>query len=257
VEDDPFDRVAGRAIGVELADGSTHYGDIVISACDGRSTIFDLLEGRYVNDKVKTYYRELKTSQPLMQVSLGVARNFSGEPPMLDFPLHRPINLAGVPHDRLVLKHYAFDPTMAPPGKTVLTVWCAANYDFWKGLHQDREQYDAAKDRVAGQIITALNARYPGLRRKVETVDVATPITYERYTGNWRGAFAGWAMTTRKMTMMTGKGMSKKLPGLEQFYMIGQWVEPGGNVQLSAASGRDVIKDICREEDRAFVVRAE
>jgi len=49
--------------------------------------------------------------------------------------------------------------------------------------------------------------------------------------------------------------MSKTLPGLDGFYMIGQWVEPGGNVQLSAASGRDVIKEICRAEDRPFVAR--
>jgi len=35
--------------------------------------------------------------------------------------------------------------------------------------------------------------------------------------------------------------------------MIGQWVEPAGNVQLSAASGRDVIEMICRAARRPFV----
>jgi len=103
------------------------------------------------------------------------------------------------------MKHYAFDPTMAPPGKTVLSVWCEADYVFWKRLRTQADAYEAAKERVADQIIGALNARYPGLRSKVETVDVATPITYERYTGNWRGAFAGWSMSMRKMYMMTGE----------------------------------------------------
>jgi hypothetical protein len=59
-------------------------------------------------------------------------------------------------------------------------------------------------------------------------------------------------MTTRKMSMMVGRPMSKTLPGLDRFYMIGQWVEPGGNVELSAASGRDVIKDSCRAGDLVF-----
>ncbi len=108
---------------------------------------------------------------------------------------------------------------------------------------------------MAEQVIAALEARYPSLRQDVEVVDVATPVTYERYTANWRGAFAGWALTTRKMSMMMGKGMSKTLPGLDGFYMIGQWVEPGGNVELSAASGRDVIKDICGELEREFRAR--
>jgi len=44
------------------------------------------------------------------------------------------------------------------------------------------------------------------------------------------------------------------LPGLDRFYMAGQWVEPGGNVELSAASGRDVIADICRDEGVPFRV---
>jgi phytoene dehydrogenase-like protein len=244
---------AARAIGVELGDGSRHFGDIVISACDGRRTIFDLLDARFIDHTIGEYYRDFVPSKSILQVALGVARDFTGEPPMLDFPLRQPLDLAGVPHERLVLKHYAFDPTMSPPGTTVLSVWCEADYDFWKRLSADHEAYEAAKDRVAEQIIRALDDRYPGLRARVETVDVATPLTYERYTGNWRGAFAGWSMSMRKMFMMTGRGMRKTLPGLDNFYMIGQWVEPGGNVQLSAASGRDVMKDICRAEDRAFL----
>jgi phytoene dehydrogenase-like protein len=255
VEDVPNDGEAGRVVGVELVDGSRHYGDIVISACDGRSTIFDLLDARYVDDTVRSYYRDLVPSKSLLQVAMGVDQDFTGEPPMSSFPLRHPTNLAGIPHDRLVLKHYAFDPTLAPRGKTVLSVWCEADYVYWKRLRTQPEAYDAAKERVADHIIRALNARYPGLRSRVEITDVATPITYERYTGNWRGAFAGWSMSMRKMFMMTGRGMSKTLPGLDGFYMIGQWVEPGGNVQLSAASGRDVIKEICRAEDRPFAAR--
>jgi phytoene dehydrogenase-like protein len=135
-----------------------------------------------------------------------------------------------------------------------LSIWCEADYDHWKALRADRERYRAAKQEVAEQVIAALEGRYPGLRQDIEVVDVATPVTYERYTANWRGAFAGWALTTRKMSMMMGTGMDKVLPDLDGFYMIGQWVEPGGNVELSAASGRDVIKDICGERNQRFQV---
>jgi hypothetical protein len=47
--------------------------------------------------------------------------------------------------------------------------------------------------------------------------------------------------------------MAKTLPGLENFYLIGQWVEPAGNVQLSAASGRDLLEMICRADGKPFV----
>jgi phytoene dehydrogenase-like protein len=241
-----------RAVGVRLQDGSEHYADIVLSAADGRSTIFDMLEGRYVDETVRSYYSELLPASSVLKISLGVARDFSGEPTSIDFPLRQPIVLGNVPHDRLVLKHYCFDPTMAPPGKSALGVWCAADYGYWKGLHADREQYRAAKKEAADQVIAALDERYPGLRDAIEAVDVATPLTYERATANCRGAWSGWALTTRKVNMIMSQGMSKTLPGLDGFYMIGQWVEPGGGVDLSAASGRDVIKDICRLEGRSF-----
>ena len=38
--------------------------------------------------------------------------------------------------------------------------------------------------------------------------------------------------------------------------MIGQWVEPGGNIELAAGSGRDAIKDICKAEERPFLTAA-
>ncbi len=53
--------------------------------------------------------------------------------------------------------------------------------------------------------------------------------------------------------MMMGKGMDKTLPGLENFYMIGQWVEPAGNVELSAASGRNVVRLLCAADKQPFV----
>jgi hypothetical protein len=61
----------------------------------------------------------------------------------------------------------------------------------------------------------------------MDVVDIATLVTYQRYTGNWRGAFASCVSTTHKMSMMMGKGMEKTLPGLDNFYMIGQWSRAG------------------------------
>jgi phytoene dehydrogenase-like protein len=211
------------------------------------------LDGKFVSQKLRDNYQGgMMPCQSIVQVSLGVAMDFSDKPPMMNIPLAEPVWLGNIKHDRLVLKHYCFDPKMAPEGKSTLSIWCAADPDYWRWLRKDKKRYRRHKDEVVEVIIDALERRFPGLREAVEVVDVATPVTYERYTGNWRGAFAGWALTNRKMSMMMGKGMDKTLPGLENFYMIGHWVEPGGNVELSCASGRDVIKDICHQADLPF-----
>ena len=242
-----------HAIGLKLEGGENVYGDIAISAADGHQTVYNLLNGRYVNNKITDVYEGGMTpSKSILQVSFGVALDFSDQPPMVNIPLDSPVWLGNVRHDRLVLKHYCFDPTMAPPGKSVLSLWCEADYAYWQWLRRDMTRYDQHKAEVAEVILKCLEKRYPGLSTAVEVIDVATPTTYERYTGNWRGAFAGWAMTTRKMSMMMGIGMDKTLPGLEGFYRIGHWVEPGGNVELSCASGRDVIKDICETLNQEF-----
>jgi phytoene dehydrogenase-like protein len=240
------------AMGVRLTDGAEHRADIIISAADGHATIFDMLEGRYINDTIRGYYDELPIFKPVVQVSLGVARDLSNEPHMISYPLESPITVAGEPRERITVKHYCYDDTLAPEGKSVVVVLFNSDYDYWKALRQERERYDAEKRDIAIKVINQLGKRFPGIERQVEVVDVATPITTERYTGNWQGSIEGWLPTTENAHMLTGKGMEKTLPGLANFYMIGQWVEPGGGLPPAAMSGRQAIQMICREDGRPF-----
>ena len=46
---------------------------------------------------------------------------------------------------------------------------------------------------------------------------------HNRYTGNWRGSFEGWMISMDAWDLR----MKKTLFGLSDFYMVGQWVEPG------------------------------
>jgi len=82
----------------------------------------------------------------------------------------------------------------------------------------------------------------------VEICDVSTPITFERYTGNWKGSGVGWDCTTENIFMP----MRKNLPGLKNFYMAGQWVEPGGSISTVAVSGRNVIQLVCKKDKKPF-----
>ena len=49
-----------------------------------------------------------------------------------------------------------------------------------------------------------------------------------------------------------GAHMDNTLPGLDNFYMAGQWVEPGGGVPTAAMSGRNVAKAVCVGEREDF-----
>ena len=54
-----------HAVGIKLADGTEYHADIIISAADGRTTIFDMLEGRYTDDKIKELYDNPSLTPPL------------------------------------------------------------------------------------------------------------------------------------------------------------------------------------------------
>ena len=116
------------------------------------------------------------------------------------------------------------------------------------------ERYEAEKKEIAIKVIDQLERRLPSIAEQVEVVDVSTPMTVERYTGNWQGSQEGWLITTETLGMVMGKGMEKTLPGLDDFYMAGQWVEPGGGVPTVAASGRGVIKTICKKDGKKFSI---
>jgi phytoene dehydrogenase-like protein len=241
-----------RAVGVRLADGTEHRADVVISAADGHATIFDMLGGKYVDDKIRGYYDELPIFQPIIQVSLGVARDLSDQPHNVIYPLEEPITVAGEAREHMGIKHFCYDPTMAPEGKSAIVVVFESNYGYWKNLAEDRERYEAEKTEIGIQVVRQLEKRFPGLTGQIEAIDVATPLTYERFTGNWQGSMEGWRITTETMGMAMGNGMDKTLPGLDRFYMAGQWVEPGGGLPPAATSGRRVIKMICEADEKPF-----
>jgi phytoene dehydrogenase-like protein len=242
-----------RAVGVRLSDGAEYRADVVISAADGHTTLFKMLEGKYVNAKLQGYYDRWPIFPPIVQVSLGIKRDLAAMPHTLLVMLETPVLVAGKERQQIGLRHFCYDPTLAPAGKSVVTSMFASNHAYWQTLAADRAQYAAEKQRAAAAVIAALDRRYPGIAADVEVVDVATPLTTARYTGNWQGPMKGWLITPENIGMIAGKGMGQTLPGLENFYMAGQWVEPGGGVPTAAMSGRKLIRKLCKRDKRKFV----
>jgi phytoene dehydrogenase-like protein len=187
----------------------------------------------------------------LVQVSLGVARDLSSEPHALTFPLPTPATIAGEVRETLTVRHFGYDPTLAPAGKTVVQVLLETDYDRWAELARHRAQYDREKDRVAEAVIQALDQRFAGLAHDVESLDVATPMTWERITGNWRGAYEAWLPSRDNITMSLRGGPRTTLPGLDRFYMTGQWVF-GGGLPVVAPAARGLIQTLCKRDGQPF-----
>ncbi|MEN8446313.1 MAG: NAD(P)/FAD-dependent oxidoreductase [Cyanobacteria bacterium J06555_13] len=239
-----------RTIGIRLYNNDEYFSNRVISACDGHSTVFDLLGGKYTSLCIKRIYNGHLPVHSQLQVSLGVNRDFSHQPHWTTYLLNRPVVIAGENRYDISVKHYCFDPSLSPPGKSVVIVMLTTAYQYWQRIY-GRSMYNAEEIQESGILIDQLEQFYPGIKADIEFVDVATPLSYERYTGNWQGSNCGWLLNKQTMPLLIA-GLPKTLPGLHHFYQIGQWVEPGGSVPVVAMSGRNIIQQICHEDRKAF-----
>jgi len=238
-----------RAKGVRLADGTERYADYVISCADGHTTIFDWLKGAYCDDTIRGYYQNLKPFPPIVFISFGLNTDLSHIPKDLTILFDNPVEIAGVKQDTISYRNHVHDPTLYPPGKGVITTWITADYSYWDRLPYQSETYRIEKDNVGREVFALLCQQYPDLSERCEIMDVATPMTFVRYTGNWKGSYEGWQVTPDSFFL----DLPQTLPGLSGFSMAGQWIVTGGGIPGAVLSGRKAVKQMCSDLGKKFV----
>lgn len=247
----------GRAVGVRLEDGTEELADIVISNADGRKTLLEMLDAKYMDERLRAYCTEpADMTEFAVTVFLGVNRDLSEEPSSLILLLDKPATLSGQEFTSLEMQTYSFDKTMAPEGKGVIKVEFRSAYSYWKQLSADRQEYEAEKQSVAKQVISLLENHFQGITNQIEVVDVSTLLTWERFMGGTHG----FSNAPSKELNFIGSLLSSKdmtLSGLDNFYFVGIWATSVGALFLNAMSGKKAIKRICRKEGLKFNVKIE
>lgn len=249
------------ACGIELRDGTQHRADFIVSNTDGRKTILEMLDGRYMNKKVASYCEPNTLDKDISmstQVFLGVKRDLSSYPSSLIVFLDKPETIGGHTYNHLDVQIYGYDSSMAPSGKGVIKIELTMKPSYFSELRQNKDAYHAEKNRIADQVISLLDKHFPNLRQDIEVIDVTTLQTWERYMGGHQG-FNNYPNKHRELTsirnileLMFGLDRMYTLPGLKNFYLTGQWVTSMGSLFANAASGREAVKRICRRSGVKF-----
>ena len=96
--------------------------------------------------------------------------------------------------------------------------------------------YKALKERISAQLVEKL-ARvldFPDIADHIEALELATPVTIQRYTENRAGAYVGWRYSA-------GQAMDviPQQSPVENLILCGQWVAPGGGVSNVMRSGNN------------------
>jgi phytoene dehydrogenase-like protein len=230
----------GVVKGVQLTDGRQLFADRVLSAADGRFSQTVLL-GK-PEEFIQRNYRPEELSDQPVQVNLGVAEDFSYENGAVTFILPEKFAAAGRMHERITVHNKYYDPTAAPAGKSAITVFLDSDYTWWKDIAVDPDRYQEEKKRCADMVIAILEGYYPGFMQRVEVVDVSTPLTRERYTGNWMGAMQARKANANMIKALLQSSPQYAVKEVSGFYMAGQWVEAWGGITTAAQSGRKAIR---------------
>ena len=233
-----------RAIGIRLDDGTAIRADGVISNAFAPITLFNLLEKQALDSRTRSQFAMREDHMMMgLHVSLGVARELIDEPQALVLLQEAPVQLADQTLDRIPIELYGFDPTLAPEGNSMIKVMLNTSYAYWEQLAADSAQYGEAKDRLAEDVIRALEPRFPGIGAQIEAIDVATPLTTERYTGNGCN-YTSESGKLDMMSMMLAK--PRTLPAIRNLQLVGQSAG-GGGLNGCAAMGRNAVRALCKE----------
>ena len=235
------------AKGVILKDGSKIIADYVIGTADGYTTIYKMLEGKFVNKKIDFAYKNWELFTPLVQVSFGINKAIESDAPII-MNVSKGLRIGRTKLDYgFSVINYSYDRTMAPDGKTTIVLRYETPWLLWENL--EGEEYKNEKIQIEKDAIACLELIYPSISEHIEVIDIATPKTDVRYTGVKDGAYEGF-MPTKENMMRT---LDMQLPKLRNFYMAGQWLFPGGGLPPSAQTGKWTVQLICKKEKQHFI----
>ncbi len=153
--------------------------------------------------------------------------------------------------DSVGVYNYANYEGYAPKGCTALTsVIIGDSYDFWKRCREDGS-YEEEKKKVGDMIIGLLSEEWPQISGKVAVKNVATPLTYERYCGSYKGSWmSNMQKAEKKGEIMVTYPIANDQ--LKHLYFAGQRMMPPGGLPVALDTGRKAVQYLCRDTGTVF-----
>lgn len=142
------------------------------------------------------------------------------------------------------------DASLAPANKTGLIISVLFDYSLTKFIER-AGWYEEFKSLCESHIIKTLNATiFPGITEAIIHQFSSTPLTMEKYSGNFQGAITGWALNNKPIPAESRipkimNAVKTPIPGI---FQAGQWTYSPAGLPISILTGKiasdKVIKDL-------------
>jgi phytoene dehydrogenase-like protein len=250
-----------RAKGVALQSGEEIYADVVASSLDPKLTFLKLtdqshLESTFV-EQIKNY--KIRGSSGKVNLALGELPNFKclpGEGPHLRGAISISPNIDYLERAFDDAKYGSFsrkpymdviipsmiDPSMAPPGKHVMSIFVQyAPYDL-----VGRKWEDARED-FGDAVVNTLSEYAPNLKNAILHRQVLSPWDIEQRFGLTEGnIFQGELSLDQLFFLRPVAGWAQYRTPIKNLYLCGSAAHPGGGVM--GAPGRLAALEIMKDK---------
>ena len=237
---------SGKARGVFLEDGSEISSTLVLSNADPKRTFLGLVETRELPEEFRSAIDGIKMDGPSAKVNfvLGEEPRVKGMPKDAGpnrrslFTLIPSAEYAERCYDRAKLGELSedlwldcvvasnVDPSLAPPGKHILT--CFVQYVPYR-LKQG--SWDERREWLGDRVVEILGRYAPNVPGSVIARQVLTPLDLERTYGLTEGnIFHGDLSLDQLFFMRPVPGWSQYRTPIEGLYLAGAGAHPGGGV---------------------------
>lgn len=145
------------------------------------------------------------------------------------------------------------DATLAPAGKTGLVISVLFDYGLTKSIEQ-AGWYEEFKNYVDARIIETLDdSIFPGIKNAIIHQFSSTPLTIEKFSGNFQGAITGWAHNNDPIPAESRipkimNAVKTPIPGI---FQAGQWTYSPSGLPISLLTGKISSDQVIKELKKA------
>jgi len=242
----------GAVKGVITDDGDRIPAKAVVSNAAQVTTYVELIDADHVPDGVVREMRGRSLSPSAFQMfigfdcepgELGITESTNFILNDLDFgdAVLDKMRTIDIDDELMVFSCYNIaDPDFSPAGTCEANVVTLKYGEPWLRIPPGR--YADVKYRCAEGMLRNVERVFPDVRRHIEEVEVATPLTHMRYLGHPAGSIYGWEQYT-KDSMFFQPSRRSPIKGL---YFAGGWTGDCG-FQPTLQSGVSAAKSVARD----------
>jgi phytoene dehydrogenase-like protein len=231
----------GRAAAVRTSSSANIEADSVICNANPFVIARDLTE---TEDLTEKYRRRLEGSHPSLSVvqawfgmrepveNLGIQSVMTGWYPDFNIdPLLSPAGNVVFPEAYSITAPGIEDREGSAKNTNVMSVIGVVHPSAW--LNLPKEDYRRQKRECLDRIVRDINTIYPGFADRVTCMTLATPRTFQRYTGNPGGAIMGFdtSLGSRKSILAVSR-----IP-LSNVFFANAWTDKLGGIMQSLKAG--------------------